>query len=70
MSKYNKAFADYEPGTTGHVLNSMAGVGIPVNIVDSVGIGSWKSNLDYLMVLKRLLTTLTLISNTRRNHDS
>lgn len=41
MSKYDKAFGDYEPGTTGHVLNSMAGVGIPINIVDSVGIGSW-----------------------------
>ena len=36
MSKYNKAFADYEPGTTGHVLNSMADVGIPVNVVDYV----------------------------------
>lgn len=41
MSKYDKAFGDYEPGTTGHVLNSMADVGIPINIVDSVGIGSW-----------------------------
>jgi hypothetical protein len=41
MSKYNKAFGDYEPGTTGHILNSLEAAGIPMHIADSVGIGSW-----------------------------
>jgi hypothetical protein len=34
-------FGNYPKGSAGHVLNSLVDVGVPLQIVDKVGIGAW-----------------------------
>lgn len=36
-----KLFGDYPKGSTGHVLNSLVDAGVPLQVVENVGIGSW-----------------------------